>query len=180
MYSDLRSNWVLILVLVSGLVMGFGKVEKQVELVQKVEYQLLDTMDKVKQIEEYKQEVASFKEKLKMRQRDSFESAEGGEIRCFYIEKDTVKMEMDYYGETGRKHLVLYQKNGLPVLMEEKTFGYEEPLGINQTTTISDSLVQQFYFDKQNLIYWLKDGQHVHSSNYKEKEEELLVFFRRN
>lgn len=80
----------------------------------------------------------------------------------------------------GRKHLVLYQKNGLPVLMEEKIFVYEEPLGINQTTALSDSLVQQFYFDKQNLIYWLKNGQHVHSSSYKEKEEELLVFFKRN
>ncbi|MDM1046613.1 hypothetical protein HX004_08390 [Myroides sp. 1354] len=157
--------------------MGCSQMKKQEKLVQEVEYQLLDTIGRVKKIEEYKHEIESFKEKWKMSERDSFESAEGGEIRCFYIEKDTVKKEIDYYGEMGRKHLVLYQKNGLPVLMEEKIFVYEEPLGINQTTALSDSLVQQFYFDKQNLIYWLKNGQHVHSSSYKEKEEELLVFF---
>lgn len=74
----MKSNRILILVLVYLLGMGCSQMKKQEKLVQEVEYQLLDTIGRVKKIEEYKHEIESFKEKWKMSERDSFESAEGG------------------------------------------------------------------------------------------------------
>lgn len=57
---------------------------------------------------------------------------------------------------------------------------YETPLGVANSVEIKDSVVQNFYYHEQKLIYWLKNDQHVDVSKYTEKEGELVDFFKHN
>lgn len=176
----MKYNWLLSTLLFLFIGIGCGKVKKQVTFSQLIPYQAIDTMERVKQIDVYKLEVESLKDKMETSQRDSFETAEGGRIKYFYIKEDTVKKELDYYGETGRKHFVLYQEKGMPLLIEEIEMTYETPLGVANSVEIKDSVVQTFYYHEQKLIYWLKNDQHVDVSKYAVKEGELVDFFKHN
>lgn len=178
MNIGMKNSWLLSIFLFLFIGIGCGKVKKQVVFSQFVAYQTIDIMERVKQIDAYKLEVESLKENLKTNQRDSFETAEGARIKCFYIKEDTVKKVVDYYGETGRKHFVLYQEKGIPVLIEEIELMYETPLGTASSVVIKDSIVQIFYYHEQKLLYWLRNNQQVDVAKYKEKEGELFDFFK--
>ena len=57
-------------------------------------------------------------------QRDVYESAEGGIVRSFYNQSDTLKKEVVYYGETGKRMLEIYQKQGKSVLIKDVLISY--------------------------------------------------------
>lgn len=135
-----------------------------------------DTLEIVRQRNEYKSSVDSMKSSLKSLQRDVYESAEGGTVESFYNENDTLKKEIVYYGETGKRVVHIYQKQGNPLLVEDTEIRYKEPISAEKDIEISSSVTDVYYMDdKQHLIYWLKDGRQIPQSQYKEQEKKIIM-----
>lgn len=135
-----------------------------------------DTLDIVRQLNEYKVLVDSVKSNLKNVQSNIYESAEGGTKKSFYSQTDTLKKELVYYGETGKRIINIYQKLGNPILIEDIDVRYEEPISTGKDVEIRNSVMDTYFLDdKQNLIYWLKNDQKMPKSQYKEQEKEIPI-----
>ena len=177
--GDLMKHSLLpFLLLVVFLPIGCGKGKERVEAYRFTARETIDTLAEKKGIERYKQYIESVKGSMQMLEYDHFDTAEGGRTKSYYNGKDTVKKEIKYYGEMGRKHLDCYLKNNSPLLIEEQTFLYEKPLGSTEPVMIRDSIVHIFYFNAPlQLIYWLEDDKKVNPLYYEEKEAEWRSYF---
>ncbi|MDR0228591.1 MAG: hypothetical protein LBI72_05950 [Flavobacteriaceae bacterium] len=112
------------------------------------------------------------KMQLKSMQRDLYEPSEGGVAKVYYKGTDTLKKEIIYYGERGKKTVDIYHKDGKFILIEDKNIVYKKPIYVK----VSDSTMNVFYLDsKQKLIFWLQNGEKVPPSKYKKKEKEITL-----
>ncbi|MBB1149292.1 hypothetical protein H4K35_03945 [Myroides sp. NP-2] len=162
--------------LVVLFLIGCGKLSEKQNLKIQIEKNGIDTLNVVKKIEKYKAMVEASKMQLKNIQRDLYESSEGGVVKVYYKGADTLKKEIIYYGEGGKKTVDIYQKDGKFILIEDKDIVYKNPIYVNSDVKVSDSTMNVFYLDsKQKLIFWLQNGERVSTSKYKKKEEEITL-----
>src|SRR5699024_9646693 len=93
----------------------------------------IDTLALVKSINHYKLKIDSIKPTLDSLNKDIYKSAEGGIVKLFYNnQSDTLKKEVIYYGETGKRLLDIYLKENKPVLIEDVTVHYKKPIAIHK------------------------------------------------
>ncbi|MBB1140689.1 hypothetical protein [Myroides sp. WP-1] len=164
----------LLLSFVILFLLGCGKLNDKRNVKIQTEKNGIDTLNVVQQIEKYKVIVEASKMQLNNFQRDVYESSEGGVAKAYYKGEDTLKKEIVYYGEGGKKTVDIYQKDGKFILIEDKDIVYKDPIYVNSDVKVSDSTLNVFYLDsKQKLIFWLKNGKKVPTSKYKIKEEEI-------
>lgn len=134
-----------------------------------------DTLRIVKNINHYKQSIDSVKSSLDSLQRNIYKSAEGGSIQVFYNRGDTLKKEVIFYGETGKRILNVYYREGKPILVEEVINYYQAPISVNEQVKIENKIRNVYYFNKKtNLIYWIKNRKYVPSSQYSKKTKEIF------
>jgi len=156
-------------------IVGCGENRSYSAKKKEVQVITLDSSLLVKEINDYKIKVDSIKFDLDSLQRDVYESAEGGIVRSFYNQSDTLKKEVVYYGETGKRMLEIYQKQGKSVLIKDVLISYTEPINVDKDVEIRDSITNVYYLDsQQNLIYWIKDNQVMPSSQYVKQEKEII------
>lgn len=143
--------------------------------VNEVQVVKLDSFLLVKEINDYKVRVDSIKSELDSIQRDIYESAEGGIVITFYNQSDTLKKEVVYYGEMGKRLLDIYQRQGKSVLIEDVVITYTEPISVEKEIEISDTIKNVYYLaSQQNLIYWIRDNQIMPSSQYEIQEKKII------
>lgn len=135
----------------------------------------VDTLTLVNQLKRYKFSVDSIQASLDSIQRDVYQSAEGGLIKSFYNHSDTLKKEIVYYGETGKRLLHIYRREEKTVLIEDTKVNYEEPINLSKDVEISSRVKDVYYLDgKSNLVYWVRDSQIMPSSLYAKQEKEII------
>ena len=161
----------LIISLLSLTTIGCSENHSSVKEENKLEVIESDTSLLVEVVNKYMMQVDSIKPNLDSLQRDIFESAEGGVVKCFYTQSDTLKKEVVYYGETGKRTLEIYQQEGSTVLIKDVKINYTEPISVDKDIETSDLVENVYYLDgKQNLIYWIKDNQVMPPSLYEKQE----------
>ncbi|WP_413513493.1 hypothetical protein [Myroides odoratus] len=166
----------LLLSFVVLFLIGCGKLSDKQNVKIQIEDNRIDTLNVVQQIEKYKAMVEASKMQLKNVQRDLYESSEGGVAKVYYKGADTLKKEIIYYGEGGKKTVDIYQKDGKFILIEDKDIIYRDPIYVNNDVKVSDSTMNVFYLDsKQKMIFWLQNGKKAPTSKYKMKEEEITL-----
>ena len=167
---------ILLLNLVLLSLVGCGETNQQKPKAQ-AEQVVNDTLDIIRQRNEYKSLVDSMKGNLKSVQRDIYgQSAEGGTVESFYNQNDTLKKEIVYYGETGKRIIHIYQKQGNLLLVEDTEIRYKEPISAEKDIEIGSSVTDVYYLDdKQHLIHWLKDGREIPEPQYKEQENKIII-----
>ena len=167
---------ILLLNLVLLSLVGCGETNQQKAKAQ-AEQVVNDTLDIIRQRNEYKLLVDSMKGNLKSVQRDIYgQSAEGGTVESFYNQNDTLKKEIVYYGETGKRIIHIYQKQGNLLLVEDTEIRYKEPISAEKDIEIGSSVTDVYYLDdKQHLIHWLKDGREIPEPQYKEQENKIII-----
>lgn len=167
---------ILLLNLVLLSLVGCGETNQQKAKAQ-AEQVVNDTLDIIRQRNEYKSLVDSMKGNLKSVQRDIYgQSAEGGTVESFYNQNDTLKKEIVYYGETGKRIIHIYQKQGNLLLVEDTEIRYKEPISAEKDIEIGSSVTDVYYLDdKQHLIHWLKDGREIPEPQYKEQENKIII-----
>lgn len=167
---------ILLLNLVLLSLVGCGETNQQ-KVKAQTEQVINDTLEIVRQRNEYKSLVDSMKGNLKSVQRDIYgQSAEGASIESFYNQSDTLKKEIVYYGETGKRIIQIYKKQGDPLLVEDTEIRYKEPISAEKDIEISSSVTDVYFLDdKQHLIHWLKDGREIPESQYKEQEKKIIM-----
>lgn len=130
----------------------------------------VDTLATVNMLNNYKTKINNIKTNLNSSEEDIYKSAEGGAIKKFYRKADTLKKEIVYYGETGKKLIEVYLQENTPVLVKTVKFIYEKPIYVEKRTKIKKRVTNTYYFDnKLNLIYWIQDGKVMPSSIYSKK-----------
>ncbi len=155
---------------------GCGESNQRSTVNNKIQSEKKNTLVLVKQANKYKLLIDSTKGNLHSVQRDVYESAEGGTVESFYNQSDTIKKEIIYYGEMGKRVVHIYKKQGKTILVEDTNVSYEEPINPKKTVKISSSVTDVYYLDRrQNLIYWIKDGRKMPESRYKAQEEEIIL-----
>lgn len=155
---------------------GCGRFSDTQKITIEAEKGIVDTLNIVQQIDNYKKIVESNKTGMKSIRRDIYESSEGGFMELFYNEVDTLKKEIVYYGETGKREINIYQKTGKPILIEDKDIIYRDPIYVDNNVTIKDSITDVFYLDDdQKLIFWSKKDKKVSLSEYDKKQEEITL-----
>lgn len=167
---------ILLLNLVLLSLVGCGETNQQKAKAQ-AEQVINDTLEVVRQRNEYKSLVDSMKGNLKSVQRDIYgQSAEGGTIESFYNQSDTLKKEIVYYGETGKRIIQIYWKQVNPLLVENTEIRYKELISAEKDIEISSSVTDVYFLDeKQHLIHWLKDGREIPKSQYSEQEKKIIM-----
>lgn len=135
----------------------------------------IDTLATVEEINSYKDSVDSMKSSLDSLEKDIYKSAEGGSIKAFYTNSDTLKKEIIYYGETGKRILHLYLREGRKIFLRDVSFKYNAPINVDEDVEISDKVEDLYYLDnKLGLIYWVRNDEVMSDSLYKVQEKELI------
>jgi hypothetical protein len=167
---------ILLFNLVILSLVGCGETNQQ-KAKEQTEQVINDTLEIVRQRNEHKSLVDSMKGNLKSVQRDIYgQSAEGGSIESFYNQSDTLKKEIVYYGEIGKRIIQIYQRQGNPLLVEDTEIRYKEPISAEKDIEISSRITNVYYLDdNQHLIHWLNDGSEMPESQYKIQEEKIIM-----
>src|SRR5690606_19100615 len=87
-------------------------------------------------INEYKAFVDTLKARLASVRREVDGSAEGGVIESFFNQDDTIKKEIEYYGETGKRVVHIYLIIGHPVLVLDTEIRYKEAISSGNEISI--------------------------------------------
>ncbi len=107
----------------------------------------------------------------------SEESTEGGDITFYKRAGNIVLLKVAYYGESGNMKFSFYFRNSALFFVFQETENYSVPIYIETDDRKITKEDNRYYFYCNKMIKWLdKDKKEVFvkSSDYKEKEEELL------
>lgn len=98
--------------------------------------------------------------------------AEGGEATLYLSEKDTLKMDITFYGEMGKRVYVLYLKSNHPVFCIDTNILYREPIYLSKEMKIASTSVDKIVLRNNAIISWWQNGKTV-KDNYEEKAKEI-------
>lgn len=128
----------------------------------------------VHQTNKYKLFVDSIKNELKSIQLDIYESTESGIKTLFYNQTDTLKKEIIYYGETGKRIVATYQEEGLPILIEDTEIKYKNPICTDSNVEYMDSITNVYYLKNKKLVYWIKNAKIMPQLQYEMQEKNIV------
>lgn len=148
---------------------------KEKEPLPQVAIEKIDTLRTVEQHRQSKLTIDSLKPYLDSLSKDVYETTEGGQIKTFFKQSDTLKKEMVYYGEMGKRFVEVYQENGSPFLIKHTEFRYETPIYSSDKISIKDKILNEYYLKEENLIYWTKNDSVMPSSKYLAQEKNIIV-----
>jgi len=103
-------------------------------------------------------------------------SSEGGEAILYLSGKDTLKMNITFYGETGKSVYVFYLRGGYPVLYIGTTNVYNEPINISKDAKIDSTTIDKITLRNNVIVSWLQNGRKV-KDNYEDKEKEVRYLY---
>ncbi|MFT4850799.1 MAG: hypothetical protein ACI83B_003359 [Sediminicola sp.] len=145
------------------------------------------TPEVVNEILEYSHQINQRLKELKRVDEETFEfSTDGGEIIKFYDGEQLVKMSLNLNGETGLLNRNYCLKNGELVYVFDEEFRYNVPYYIDSAKATSMGLnewfdpektqlfMSQFYFQKEELVWWVKDEKPVNKDHPDFKKKEKL------
>lgn len=154
---------------------GCGQMSKKKEG-REIVKKSLDTLAVVQDVNRYRLKLDSLEPNLDSLVRDVYdESAEGGTVKVFFKESDTLKKEIVYYGETGKRLLEVYQKEGNPILIEDTNVKYQEPIYSSNDISIKSKVNNTYYLNsKSDLIYWIKNDKVMSPSLYLNQSKQII------
>lgn len=127
----------------------------------------------------YKKDILSFKDSidnktktLKKINKSIEGSSEGGEAILYLSGKDTLKINITFYGETGKSTYVFYLRNGCPVFYIDTISFYSEPITISKNVKANSTTIGEIILRNNAVVSWLKDGNKV-KDKYEEKNREI-------
>lgn len=85
-------------------------------------------------------------------------SSEGGEAILYLSGNDTLKMNITFYGETGKSVYVLYIRNRYPVFYIGTTTFYSEPINISKNVKTDSTTVDKIILRNNTIVSWLQNG----------------------
>lgn len=155
------------------------KVNSPTDTIQKAEPNITnaskDTLDTVynNKILSYKDSVNNKIKTLKKINRDIKGSAEGGEAILYLAGKDTLRMNVTFYGETGKSEYVFYLSNGIPVYYVSTTTIYKEPIGVSKEVKIDNIITDEVILRDKEVISWKQNEQPSDKQKYSQKAQEI-------
>jgi len=102
-------------------------------------------------------------------------STEGGEAKIFIDSKDTVKIEVTFYGETGKSIQEYYYEGKQFVLFKSKDVFYREPINTTSDVEIDSTAVERIVLKDMKVVHWVQDEQIKAENLYPEKTKEVLI-----
>ena len=124
----------------------------------------------------YKDSIDNQNRKLKKVNKSLDVSSEGGEAILYLSGKDTLKMNITFYGETGKSVYVLYLRNGGPVFYIDTTTFYSEPINISKDVKTDSTTVDKIILRNNTIVSWFQNGRKV-KDKYEEKGQEVRNFY---
>ncbi len=101
-------------------------------------------------------------------------SAEGGEMKKYYLGKSLREARLIFYGETGKARFEYYFMDGRIIFFLKRTYHYNIPMYL-KGSRVSKIETERFYFNNQQLIRWVgSNGKIIASNQYSAKEKEIL------
>lgn len=120
----------------------------------------------------YKDSIDNQSRTLKIVNKSLEGSSEGGEAIFYLSGKDTLKMNISFYGETGKSVYVLYLRNRYPVFYIGTTTFYSEPINISKDVKIDSTIVDKIILRNNAIVSWFQNGTEV-KDNFEGKEQEV-------
>lgn len=138
-----------------------------------------DTLDTVynNKILSYKDSINNKIKTLKKINRDIEGSAEGGEAILYLAGKDTLRMNVTFYGETGKSEYVFYLSYGVPVYYISTTTTYKEPIGISREVKIDNIITDEVILRGKEVISWKQNEQPSDKQKYSQKAQEIFDLY---
>jgi hypothetical protein len=101
-------------------------------------------------------------------------SAEGGEMKKFYLGKSLQKARLIFYGETGKAVFEYYFQDGIVIFFLKRTFNYNIPMYM-KGSRVNKIEEERFYFTNRKLIRWIGPNRKIIAANqYPVKEKEIV------
>lgn len=152
-----------------------GQTDKKIESREVVIKESLDTLTIVQNANRYRLKLDSLKPSLDSLSKDIYESTEGGTLKVFFKASDTLKKEIVYYGETGKRVLEIYLKEGNPIIIEDISIKYQEPIYSSTDVSVESKVNNIYYLNSEShLIYWIKEDQVMPPSLYLKQAKEII------
>jgi hypothetical protein len=108
------------------------------------------------------------------------QSTEGSEIKKYYENRSLRKVQLIFYGETGKAMIEYYFLNRVVFFSFKRTYHYNTPM-YEKGSKISKVEEERFYFNNQKLICWIgSNGEIVDVNLYRAKEEEISKSLKEN
>lgn len=124
--------------------------------------------DKLKPIRENFKRINSIEKWHSIKQRDLFESTEGGEAKYYYQKNKLEKIITRIFGESGQILTEYYLLNGQLSFVYEKNYKYNRPLYYDTKAMKENNDTEAFDFDKseitENRSYFV-NGKLIHILN---------------
>ncbi|WP_160715998.1 hypothetical protein [Chitinophaga solisilvae] len=92
-------------------------------------------------------------------------SSEAGEAVLYLSGKDTLKMNITFYGETGKSIYVFYLRDGHPVLYIGTTNVYNEPVNISKDVKVDSTTIDKIALRNNVIVSWIQNGKKVNDNN---------------
>lgn len=126
--------------------------------------------------EQFKNTNANLNSYEKIEKDISSESTEGGTIRVYHVDGETVLMHCEFYGERGNTMEEYYFWNSELYFVYTVQEIYDVPIYVGNSK-VSEKIENRYYFSNGEMIRWLdKDKQAVsrYADGYQGVEQSLL------
>ncbi|WP_260212208.1 hypothetical protein [Elizabethkingia anophelis] len=124
--------------------------------------------DKLKPIRDNFKRINSIEKWSVIKQRDLFESAEGGEAKYYYQKNKLEKIITRIFGESGQTLTEYYLLNGQLSFVYEKNYKYNRPLYYDTKAMKENNDTEAFDFDKSEITEnrgYFVNGKLIHILN---------------
>lgn len=102
---------------------------------------------------------------------------EGGEAILYLSGKDTLKMDITFYGEMGKRVYALYLKNSHPVFYIDSNIYYREPIYLSKEVKIASATIDEIILRNNTIVSWSQNGKAVNDKR-EEKAQEIRDLYK--
>lgn len=104
-------------------------------------------------------------------------SAEGGEAILYLAGKDTLRMNVIFYGETGKSEYAFYLSKDAPVLYIGTTTFYKEAINVSKEVRIDNIVKDEVILKNKEVISWKQNEQLSNKQKYSQKAQEIFDLY---
>lgn len=102
------------------------------------------------------------------------ESAEGGELKSYYQNKELKKVVASYFGEMGKSIEEYYFSENNVFFVFTQQYSYDKPMYV-EGSKVNKIDENRYYFYSSKLVRWLNPNKEkVSNSNFNQKESEIF------
>jgi hypothetical protein len=157
----MKKPTLILVLIIAGILTASAQTEE--ELVLKIREQFKTTNANLNAYEKIEKDIYS-------------ESTEGGTIRVYHIDGETVLMHCEFYGEGGNMMEEYYFWNSELYFVYTVQELYDRPIYM-EGSKVSEKIENRYYFNNGKMIRWLdrnKQKVNKYADEYSEAEQQLL------